>query len=43
MKKIISALFFMTLAGIYVASAKWAPVGDKIKTRWAQDVTPENV
>ena len=25
------------------AYAQWKPVGDKIKTKWAEQITPENV
>ena len=41
MKKVLFAIAAGCLATI--ASAKWAPVGNEIKTPWAADVTPENV
>lgn len=33
--------FLMLVAGL--ATAQYKPAGDKIKTRWAQEVTPDNV
>ena len=41
MKKSLFTLAFICICTL--ASAKWAPVGDEIKTPWAAKVTPENV
>ena len=38
----IKLLLFTLLVG-NLAFAQYAPVGDKIKTRWAEEVAPENV
>ncbi len=44
MKSRIIAAFAAVIALSGVSSAQeWAPVGDKIKTKWAEEVTPENV
>ena len=41
MKKFI--LLFISLICINVSAQKWSPAGDKIKTKWAEELTPENV
>lgn len=38
----IILLLAVTAAMTINVSAEWKPVGDKIKTRWTKDVTPEN-
>jgi hypothetical protein len=44
MKILISMLMLVLLANAVGAEqAKWQPVAGKIMTRWAQEVTPENV
>lgn len=40
MKRII---FILLSASICLSSFAWEPKGDKIKTRWADEVTPQNV
>ena len=35
-------MIVLLLAGLY-AAAQYAPAGDKIKTRWASEVSPQNV
>ena len=39
-KTILSALCFLLSLGV---NAQWKPVGDKIKTEWAEQVDPNNV
>lgn len=41
MKNIALIIFFCT--SFSLAAQDWAPVGNKIKTRWAEQVNPENV
>jgi beta-galactosidase/beta-glucuronidase len=37
-------IFLLPLIFVYVtAGAQWKPAGDSLKTRWAKDVSPENV
>ena len=38
-------LFLLTcaLAMVYSASSQWSPAGDKIKTKWADEINPQNV
>lgn len=38
--KLTTILFFISIT---LFAQEWQPVGDKIKTRWAETVTPENV
>ncbi|MBA9078623.1 glycoside hydrolase family 2 protein [Rufibacter quisquiliarum] len=41
--KRFNSLFFLVLALLLEANAQtWQPVGDKIKTRWAKNVSPTN-
>ena len=40
MKYLLSTLIF-SLLYVY-SSAQWRPAGDKIKTKWAENVSPEN-
>ena len=42
MKKTLLALALIAL-GITTASAEWRIAGDKIRTKWAEEVTPSNV
>ena len=42
MKKTLLVLALMTLA-ISTASAEWKIAGDKIRTKWAEEVNPSNV
>ena len=42
MKKTLLA-FVMIAIGISTASAEWKIAGDKIRTKWAEEVTPSNV
>ena len=39
---LFTMLFTMLVATVGVASAQWQPAGDKIKTRWAATVDPDN-
>lgn len=41
MKRQIIIAVMMLL--VVAASGQWAPAGDKIKTKWAEEVSPENV
>jgi beta-galactosidase/beta-glucuronidase len=46
MKNCNSVVVFLCIGCLIGSSAsgdEWAPVGDRIKTRWAADVNPENV
>lgn len=36
-------LIFALLLSVSVFAQKWQPAGDKMKTRWAENVSPENV
>lgn len=36
-------IMFFLLAVVAIAHAQWKPAGDKIKTRWAAQINPENV
>jgi hypothetical protein len=41
MKKIITSIFLFTI--LYAATAQsWQPAGDRIKTKWAEEVDPAN-
>lgn len=42
MKKLLTLLFIL-LIGSDIANAKWEIAGDRIKTQWAEQVSPENV
>ena len=42
MKKILFTVFGLILSQL-MAFAQYAPAGDSLKTRWAAEVTPENV
>lgn len=41
MRKNVLMLFALTLA--VCAQAQWKPVGDKLKTKWADEINPKNV
>ena len=41
--KIIFLTISLCLAGIMADAGEWSPAGDRIKTVWAERVTPENV
>ena len=41
MKKIVLACCLFVFAG--QLQAQWKPVGDKIKTPWAEQINPKNV
>lgn len=41
MKSFIVTLFL--IAGFNLSAQNWKPAGDKIKSKWADDVSPENV
>jgi beta-galactosidase/beta-glucuronidase len=40
MKK--SILMFILILSCATSNAQWTPAGDRLKTRWAKDVSPEN-
>jgi len=40
MKKIIIIIVFFTAFNLH---SQWKPVGDNIKTKWADNIDPENV
>jgi beta-galactosidase/beta-glucuronidase len=37
------AILFISLICLGATAQKWSPAGDKIKTKWAEELTPENV
>lgn len=41
-RKLGLALLLMAFSAASPLQAKWRPAGDKIKTRWGKEVTPEN-
>lgn len=36
-------ILFISLICLNATAQKWSPAGDKIKTKWAEELTPENV
>jgi len=36
-------IFFISLICLGATAQKWSPTGDKIKTKWAEELTPDNV
>ena len=43
MKKTMMWLSVFMLTSVCTLAQNWKPVGDKIKTSWAEQVTPNNV
>lgn len=42
MKKLFISLFLVTFF-ILESSAQWKPAGDRIKTKWAEQINPSDV
>ncbi len=42
MRKLLAFIFLLFLNSDVLTAQSWQPIGDKIKTRWAKDVSPSN-